>query len=104
MHKISDEADFESKVSKNIKPVLVDFFATWCGPCKKLTPILEEVSTQLKDKIEIYKLDVDEVGEIASKYSVQSIPTLIIFKEGQEVDRKLGFMSKADLTKWLAAY
>lgn len=101
MNQIQSSEDFDTKVIKNTKPVLVDFFATWCGPCKKLTPLVEELATLLHDKIEVYKLNVDEVGDIATQYSIQSIPTLIIFKQGKDIIRHTGFLAKAELKKWV---
>ncbi len=101
MQEIVSKDDFTQKVLKSSKPVLVDFFAEWCGPCKKLAPLLEELSNQKKDQVDMYKLDVDKVGEMAEQYMVQSIPTLIIFKDGKEISKQIGGLSKADLKKWV---
>lgn len=92
---ISDH-DFNSKVLKAPHAVLVDFWAPWCGPCKMSAPILEELSDdpQFKDKLEIVKINVDDNQQEAQKYSVMSIPTVILFKNGQEVDRQIGFAGK----------
>lgn len=76
--------------------VLVDFFANWCGPCKMLTPVLEDLS-QSMDNVTIVKVDVDNDGELAGRYGIQSIPNLIIFKDGRAVDQIVGFTSKGDL-------
>ena len=76
------------------KRVLVDFFATWCGPCRMLAPVLEELANDSSIDFEIVKVDVDEVEEAAYKYGISSIPTLMLFKEGQLVDKRLGFMRK----------
>lgn len=88
------EADFETKVLKSTTPVLVDFWAPWCGPCKLAEPVLEELSQAYKGKVEVTKLNVDENQGSASKYSVMSIPTTILFKEGKEVGRQIGFAGK----------
>lgn len=86
-----DDADFDQKVIKSKLPVLVDFFAEWCGPCKSAAPILEELSKDYSGKVEIAKLDVDESNKIAGEFGVMSIPTVIMFKDGKEVERKVGF-------------
>ncbi len=90
---ISD-SDFEEKVLKSNLPVLVDFWASWCGPCKMAEPVLEELSEEYKDKLLILKLNVDENQAGSTKYQVMSIPTTILFKEGQEVGRQIGFAGK----------
>ena len=88
------ESDFEEKVLKNASPVLVDFWATWCGPCKMAEPVLEELSETYKGKVQIAKLDVDKDPQVSIKYGVQSIPTTILFKNGEEVGRQVGFAGK----------
>jgi len=88
------DADFEEKVLKSNLPILVDFWAVWCGPCKMAEPVLEELSDQYKDKLLIVKINVDDNQQNPGKYSVLSIPTTILFKGGQEVGRQIGFAGK----------
>ena len=97
---ISD-ASFESDVLKADKPVLVDYWAEWCGPCKMIAPILDEVSETYKDKLQIAKMNVDENREIPAKFGIRGIPTLMLFKDGQLAATKVGAMSKAQLTQFL---
>lgn len=98
---IVNDLNFEAEVLQASKPVLVDFFATWCGPCRQMLPIVTELSDEMKDKIKIVKVDVDETLKAPANYDVQSIPTLILFKDGQVVDRKTGAMPKPDLVSWI---
>lgn len=88
------DADFDEQVIKNNLPVLVDFFATWCPPCKLAEPVLEELSNTYSGKIEIVKLDVDKNPVNSQKYGVMSIPTTVLFKDGKEMDRQVGFSGK----------
>ena len=97
---ISD-ASFESDVLKSDKPVLVDYWAEWCGPCKMIAPILDEVSQTYKDKLQIAKMNVDENREVPGKFGIRGIPTLMLFKGGQLAATKVGAMSKAQLTAFL---
>lgn len=85
------DAEFDEKVIKSAIPVMVDFYADWCGPCKMAAPIIDELAGMMTGKVLIGKLDVDANIETASKYGVQSIPTVIMFKDGKEVERKVGF-------------
>lgn len=96
-------ANFETEVLKSDVPVLVDFWATWCGPCRRIAPEVDAVAEQLQDKARVRKLDVDEEPEIASRYGVQSIPTLIIFKHGKPVDQIVGAVPRAVLLEKLQA-
>lgn len=90
------KGNFDSLIN-DIRPVVVDFHALWCSPCKMQTPILKEVATELGDRIKVIKIDVDQNNEIASKYNIQSVPTLIIFKNGKQVWRQSGVVSKSQL-------
>ena len=97
----STDKDFESDVMQSDIPVLVDFWAEWCGPCKMIGPILEELSQELEGKIKIVKIDVDKNGETAVKYSIRSIPTLIIIDAGEVKAQHIGAASKAQLTQFI---
>jgi len=97
---LTDE-EFESKVIKSKKPVLVDYWAEWCGPCKMIAPILEEVADEMSDKVLIGKLNVDENSQTPPKYGIRGIPTLMLFKDGNVVGTKVGALSKADLIKFI---
>lgn len=83
--------DFEEKVLKSGKPALIDFYAEWCGPCQMAAPIIDKLSEEYKDKVVIGKVDVDANQDLAQKYGVMSIPTMIVFNDGKEVDKKVGF-------------
>ncbi|PNZ59247.1 thioredoxin [Staphylococcus aureus] len=96
--KVTD-ADFDSKVESGVQ--LVDFWATWCGPCKMIAPVLEELAADYEGKADILKLDVDENPSTAAKHEVMSIPTLIVFKDGQPVDKVVGFQPKENLAEVL---
>jgi thioredoxin 1 len=94
------KSEFENVVNKGV--VLVDFAADWCGPCKMLNPILEDLKVQLEGKVNIVSINVDTEQELAMKFNVMSIPTLILFNEGQMVGQVVGFQSKAMLEKFIA--
>ncbi len=97
-----DDSNFEEKVLKNENLVLCDFWAEWCGPCKQISPILEELSEELKEKkVTIAKVNIDENPETPSKYGIMSIPTLLLFKEGKLISTQVGLQQKDDLISWI---
>src|SRR5246127_678073 len=98
--KVSD-ANFEAEVLKASGPVVVDFWAEWCGPCRMIAPALEEIAGQLGEKVKIVKLNVDENPATASKYGIMSIPTLMIFKNGELASRQVGAAPKQKLEQWI---
>jgi thioredoxin len=100
VEKVSD-ATFESEVLKASGPVVVDFWAEWCGPCRMIAPALDEISTTLGDKVKIVKLNVDESPNTAAKYGIMSIPTLMIFKNGEMASRQVGAAPKQKLEQWI---
>lgn len=96
-------ATFDDLVTKSEKPVLVDFWASWCGPCRALSPIVEKLSNDMGDQLDFYKCNVDDEGELAAKFGIVSIPTLIMFKNGQPVHTTVGLLAKSDLKKEIEA-
>ena len=100
--KVSD-SDFESQVLKSAGPVVVDSWAEWCGPCRQIAPALEEIAGSLNGRVKIVKLNVDENPQTASKYGVMSIPTLMIFKNGEMASRQVGAAPKQKLEQWITA-
>ena len=100
--KVSD-ATFDSEVLKSAEPVVVDFWAEWCGPCRQIAPALEEISGSLNGKVKIVKLNVDENPATAAKYGIMSIPTLMLFKNGELASRQIGAQPKQKLEQWITA-
>jgi thioredoxin 1 len=97
----TNDSNFEADVINSGKPALVDFWAEWCGPCKMIAPILSEAADEYADKMSVVKLNVDQNPNIAQKFGIRSIPTLILFKDGAVQAQKLGAMSKSQLTEFL---
>jgi thioredoxin 1 len=97
----TSDVSFEADVLKSGKPVLVDFWATWCGPCKKIAPILDEIAAEYSDRITVAKMDVDKDQKIASQFGVRGIPTLILFRNGQLAAQKVGALTKGQLKEFI---
>lgn len=98
--KITSE-NFEKEVLNSEVPVLVDFFATWCGPCKMMSPVVEELAKEMEGKAKVYKVDTDEEQNLAIKYGIMSIPTFIVFKNGEPVGKAIGMREKEELINLL---
>ena len=96
----TSDSNFENDVIGSNLPTLVDFWASWCGPCKQIEQILEEISDEKKDVINIYKINIDNNPEVPQKYGVRGIPTLMFFNDGKLVDTKVGSLSKSSLNEW----
>jgi thioredoxin 1 len=102
--KHGSDATFDGDVVKNDKPVLVDYWAEWCGPCKMIAPVLDEVAKDYAGRLQIAKMNVDENREVPARFGIRGIPTLMIFKEGQLAATKVGAVSKAQLTAFIDAH
>lgn len=100
MQNVTD-GSFETDVIGSSKPVLVDFWAEWCGPCKQIAPALDEISQELGDQIDIAKINIDENPQVPGKYGVRGIPTLLIFQDGQVVAQKVGAVPKSQILDWI---
>ena len=95
------DATFEEEVLKSDKPVVLDFWAPWCGPCKQIGPSLEEISDEMKDKITVAKINIDENPVSPTKYGVRGIPTMLVFKNGEAAAQKVGAVSKPAIVEWI---
>jgi len=97
-------SSFQELLSSSDVPVLVDFYATWCGPCQMMAPILEQVKAQMKERLQIVKIDSDKYPELASQYNIEALPTLVLFKNGQPVDRIEGVRQAPQLIQYLESF
>ena len=102
MDRVLTEGEFQQKVIEAKKPVLVDFFASWCGPCQMLTPVIEELAKEMKDKADVYEIDVDKEPDLANRFQIISVPTVLVFKDGRIANQFTSTVSKDDLSKALA--
>lgn len=97
MEKVLTAEEFKNLINTSKKPVLVDFFASWCGPCKMLAPIIEDIENEFSESLEVLKIDIDKCSELAREYNIMSVPTLMIFSEGEVKTQETGFMPKEAL-------
>ena len=98
---VTNDQKFEEDISTQTVPVVVDFGAEWCGPCKQLDPILEEIAAEHKDKLKVFKLNIDENPMTPQKFGVRGIPTIMIFSDGKLIDQKVGSLPKSALENWI---
>ncbi|MBE6619375.1 MAG: thioredoxin [Ruminococcaceae bacterium] len=101
MEVVITKENFEKEVINSDIPVLVDFFATWCGPCRMLAPVIEEIAKEYEGRVKVCKINVDDEGELAMRYGIASIPTVLLFKDGQVTDKSLGYVPKSRLESML---
>lgn len=104
MAKVLNNSEFYNKIKNSDKLVVIDFFATWCGPCKMLTPIFESLSNEMSDKVDFGKIDIDRSLEVAQEFNIVSVPTMIIFKNGKMVEKMVGFTPKEQLKSKIQAH
>ena len=96
-----NEKNFEEEVLKSEKAVLIDFWASWCGPCRMMSPVVDEIAVEMKDSVKVCKINIDEEQNLAVKYNVMSIPTFVVLKNGKEVGRTVGVQDKQEIIKML---
>lgn len=96
-----NDTDFEKEVLQSTLPVMVDFWAEWCGPCKQIAPVLDEIANEMKGKLTVAKVNIEKNPETPNRYSVRGIPTLILFKDGKAVSTKVGSLPKHKILEWL---
>lgn len=101
--KVIKDNEFETEVKNAQTPVLVDFYAEWCGPCRQLGPVLEEISKEMGDKVKILKMNIDDSPDTPTNFGVRGVPTMMMFKNGEVVATKVGTMTKSKLTEWINA-